>query len=537
MTSLDKVLTTGFCILWAIFIFIDYWFYHPEYAVAIQYFQYVDTILLLGGLGAGIYWANKKWKNHRVGKLLQGGLGIYLVILLISTIIIWTHYHKVSEEFLGFEGFVFLGKITGILAVSYLIFGFCYLLGDLIMSQFFSVQLPSLDTKVVNIAVGISIFSLFLMILGAFSLLNSYLILGLIVGLMMTRWKVTLVFFKATIITPLDKGNHLNWIGFSSLFILLVFISLNIINNTRPLPFGFDALAIYLNLPQMIGSQGSLIEGYSPYYWSLFTSLGYLIFDQTSIAIAIASGGGILSLFSLYAISKKWLNINWSMVVILFFYSLPIINYQSYLDIKTDLGLLFILLTAFLLLIHWLNKKDLSLFKSQTMLNQADKSEEESSSKKPILETILPDSDQLIIILGILSGMALGTKLTALIFVLGILSVFSFIKGGKIGLLANFALTIAIVLIANLDTSLRAYHFNTEWLQWLCLLVGLLGLAYLAIKQRTKFIQLVKVTSIYLCFVGLLYIPWPIKNYKEVGVISFKTFIEGKPIGIPTKGK
>ena len=131
--------------------------------------------------------------------------------------------------------------------------------------------------------------------------------------------------------------------------------------------------------------------------------------------------------------------------------------------------------------------------------------------------------------------MALGTKLTALIFILGVLSVFSFIQAGRIGLLVNFILTFSVILIANLDTSLRAYHFNTDWLQWGCLILGLIGLGYLVIKQREKFFQLVKTASIYLFFAGILYMPWPLKNYKEVGKITFQTFIEGKPTGIPTR--
>ena len=117
--------------------------------------------------------------------------------------------------------------------------------------------------------------------------------------------------------------------------------------------------------------------------------------------------------------------------------------------------------------------------------------------------------------------------------IFAVLSVFSFIKGGKIGFMTNFALTFFVVLMGNLDTSLRTYHLEVDKLKWITLLLGLGGLLYLGYKHRKNLLGLVKVSLVYILFLGLVYLPWPIKNYMETGNLSAQTFIKGKEIGVP----
>ncbi len=532
MTSqLDKALTIGFCALWAIFIFIDYWYYHPSYSVGLTHFQYYDTLLLLGGLGGGTFFAMKKWKNHRLAQYIFGGGGVYVLTMLIISVILWTHYYKISNEFLSvFEGFTLLGKISYILVCTYAVFMACYVLGDLVMTALFSVQFQPREASLIKIGIGITLLSLFITILAFFALFKALYVSPLIIGVLGIGWKSTLAFLQFTLLKPLNQSDDFNWVGFISFFLILVFISLILMANVRPVPFGFDALAIYLNLPNLVSQYGGLIEGYSPYYWSIFIALGNVIFGQLEIVIALSVAGGILSLFVIYEIARKWLNPNFSLSIAAIFYSLPIINYQSFRDIKTDLGLLFILLTAFLVLIKWISTKDAA---SEIKKISTANTEASPEKTKGLLTSFLSESEQLVVILGILSGMALGIKLTGLIFILAILTVFSYQKGGIIGLFANFALTIFVILVGDLDTSLRAYHFGTEPLKWVMGLIGLVALGYVGYKQKDQLISLVKISAIYLFLIGLIYAPWPVKNFQETGELSIKTLIEGKPAGIP----
>ncbi len=546
---LDKILTIGFCFLWALVIFIDYWYYHPSYATAFQYFQYMDSLLIMSVLGGGAFWLINKKREHKIAKHLISGIGIYLLFMLVSAVILWSHYLKISKEMLGVvEGLTYLGKVSYILLACYFVLVANYALGDLFLAYLFDEEIiikPSI-VRIVKLAIGITLFSLFFTMLAFFDVLKIYTTLPLFLLVLGIRWKTMFAFVKTTLWQPLLRKEALNGIGFASFFFLLIFISLNFLSNVRPFPFGFDALAIYLNVPNLISQQGGLIEGYSPYYWSIFIATGQIIFGQLEIAIALSVGGGILSLFAIYEISRKWVNENFSLLIVLIFYSLPLINYQSFRDIKTDLGLLFILLTAFLVLMEWLSLYDNKVLKkgkkqqqeeviqrNELIENPQKINVDHQIVKKGLLSTFFIPSEQLILLLGLLSGMGLGIKLTSLIFIFAVLSVFSFIKGGKIAFLANFALTVFIVLIAELDTSLRAYHFGVTSLQWIMGLLGLLGLGYFGFTQRERFISLVKIAFIYLITLSAIYAPWPIKNFQETGKISIQTLIEGKPVGIP----
>jgi len=461
-----------------------------------------------------------------------------------------------SLEFLA--GLGYLGKVAWLMGGTYLVFTVCYVLGDMFLEKIFTVQFNKRERILIKIALGITLISFLLMLLGFFSLLSLPVIGILFLIILGLGWKSGLFFLKTTLINPIPIGKHLKWWGFGSFFLILLFISFNTLTNVRPVPFGFDALSVYLNLPNLIAFNKGLVEGYSPYYWSLFVSIGNILFDQIEMVIALSVSGGILSLFVVYEISKKWLDSNYALIVTLMLCATPLINYQSFRDIKTDLGLMFILLILVLVLIKWLSMEDEKSFlpvpeyvEKNKMKGKAKKINRKKSLKSKerpqkvipveknegVLGKYLSQSTQLIIILGILSGMSLGIKLTGLIAILGVLSVFSYMKGGTAGFLANFFLTFFIVLIAGLDTSLRPYHFGADYLKWISLVLGLLALAVIAYKSIEKFKSLVKIGIIYISFLTLLYIPWPLKNYQETQALSFKTITEGKVIGVPSKVK
>jgi len=227
-------------------------------------------------------------------------------------------------------------------------------------------------------------------------------------------------------------------------------------------------------------------------------------------------------------------------------YSLPLINFQSYRDIKTDLGLLFILLAVVLALIRWLSLEDESAFryKVDTIVNPV-KNKKGKFKKKKTPETVakiaesstgllgkyLSEKTQLIILVGILSGMAMGIKLTGLIIIFGVLGALAYIKGGPIGFLTAFVFSFAVILLGGLDVTsgLRAYHFSAEKLKLIVPIIGLVGVGYLFIKNRKATFDLMRITTIYGVVALLVYLPWPLKNYQETKRLSIDTFIVGKP--------
>jgi hypothetical protein len=549
--TLNKALTLGFSALWILIIFIDFWYYHIGYGLALEHFQYYDTILLLTVLGGAVFWSLKNLREKQWFRFIANGAGVLLLFLLICGIILWTHYPKVSGEMLDIgSGLIYLGKILYFIGCTYFIFGTCYVLGDFVLPNIFSISFSTREGDLVKMALGVTLITLVLMLLGFLGLLTPLIIFPLILIIVGGRWKSSLSFVKRSLLGQLDKSNGLNWMGFGSFYILLIFLSLNFLTNVRPFPFGFDALSIYLNLPKLIGDSQGLIEGYSPYYWSLFVALGHILFDQIEVVIALSVSGGILSLYVLNEICRKWLDQNYSLLVLILFYTLPLVNYQSFRDIKTDLGLLFILLTIILLLIKWLSLTDKAAFLNKKTAKIVKKNKHKSKAKheapilketpialmeqgKGLLGNYWTEATQMIILLGLFSGMGLGIKLTGLITIFSILSVISYVKGGEIGFLANVVLTFFVIIMAELDLTLRPYHFEVDRLKWASLVIGVGLLGYLGIKNRKAFLDLLRVATVYIAILTVVYMPWPIKNYQETGEISVKTFIEGRDANVP----
>jgi len=98
-----------------------------------------------------------------------------------------------------------------------------------------------------------------------------------------------------------------------------------------------------------------------------------------------------------------------------------------------------------------------------------------------------------------------------------------FLKTDQIGFLSSVALFIFVILAGRLDvpSGLRAYHFAASSFMWIALLLVLLGLGYLFFSKRESLVSSIKSVLLYSVFVGLIYLPWPIKNYSETGKLSF----------------
>ena len=543
--------TLIFSLVWIVLIFLDYWYFHQlGYFQSIKNFQYLDLTILLGLLGGGSYFLLTKLHTSNKPFLLCNGLGIILLFFVISTCIISRHIAKlnIGIQFTSIDIFHFLGNLLLILLGTYFIVLCCYVLGNFVIQKLFSFTFDKLSDMLVRLALGMILLTLMLFLLGAVHLLRNIVLWPLLLLIVGVFWKDALVFLKRTFIKPIAVEHELNWIGFASFYISLVFVSLVYIQNIRPFPYGFDALAVYLNIPNLISENNSLIIGYSPYYWSLFVSLGHILFNKLSMVISLSVLGSILSGVSIYAICSKWIDSNYALFTCLLFFTLPLVNYQSFKDVKTDLGLLFIMLTVIITFIKYLellypddfNRKLAKVVKRTNTKRRKQKLIK--VEKKVVIANIgslskfITKEQEILVLLGILSGMVLGIKLTGLILVFSLISTFSYLKTGGIGFLSSTFFFVFLILAGGLDVAsgLRAYHFGATYMMWISLVLFIVGFVLIWLQNRKRLFELLRTISIYSFFLLLIYLPWPIKNYVETGVISINTFIEGKAVG-PSK--
>ena len=206
------------------------------------------------------------------------------------------------------------------------------------------------------------------------------------------------------------------------------------------------------------------------------------------------------------------MEVNLSLFCLLIFYSLPTINFLAYGDVKVDLGLLFILFAIVLLLINWMDKE--AAYDSMAGLHQSNR----------FKSFIFP------LLLGLLSGFAIGVKLTAIFAVFGVLSIFAFYYFQLKGVITVFFLTIFSIILLRLDqlNGMREAFIGINYIQWLLFLLGIGGLAYFLKNNRNKFIRVSKLGLVYLFFIGIAFSPWLVKNYAETGEISTASLLSGR---------
>ena len=512
LNKINKFIGVGFTGLWIVLILIFYLRQHPEYFYSIKNFQYKE-LLILFFIGITIIYFRKRWlKKFRLPPILYTGIGLWIGIILMASFLYFFQFYKlgIGMDFQISMFFFFLYKLIILQVWLIFITAFSFGIGQFLLSKLVGFDLPKLDNLFISICLGIIIITLILMALGAFSLLKDFVLIPIFLIGFLLLWRKEKYFFQKIFLTRIQFYKSLSFFGFISLFLLLVWVTINFINIARPIPFGYDSLTLYLKLPALINDYGSLVKGYQPYYWSLFMSLGYLLFKQTEYVLALSFLGSLLSLIGFFILIKRWLSINKSIFCLLLFYSLPSINFLVYGDVKVDLGLLSLLFCLLILLINWI------VFEEQI---------------EPIKnELSKPNHLWFSILLGVFSGFAIGVKLTAIFAVFGIIHIFAYSYFNLKGLITIFLLTIFSILLIQLDrlNGMRDSFLGLVYVQWTCGLIGI-GLAtYFSWKWPKKSLALLKTSTIYFLFLGLTFAPWLAKNYAETGEINTNSLLSGR---------
>lgn len=511
-----------FSICWILFIFLDYWQKHPLYYFSFRFFKYLDLVaifLALGTFSTWVFWKIKQQKKF--GKYLTG-LSIYAFSLLIILISLGTYYNKWSAGN-GFSGGMMasiLGKLLFVTGMVFLILIVCYAIGDFFNKKL-KIKLAKEEQYIVSLASGMMLLTLFLFLLGTLSLLKIWTILPLFLIVLFFFRKTVWSHFTTTLLKPITIPKGMNILGAICYYLLLVIVSLNLISIIIPMPMGFDALTLYANLPALINDYSGLVEGFQPYNWSLFMSLGYVLFDSTPIVLTLSSVGGLLCLFVLYRIGRRWfqMNVNYLMLALLALYLTPTVTAQSFVELKVDLALLFITLTIILLSLNWL--KNLS------------KPKEDVNPEFQNIKSIIQSNGELLLI-GLLIGFAMGIKLTTIFLIFAIVAGIWYAYAGKTGFFAIFLLSLSFIFLMRLDdmSGLRNFHAGVNFLTWLLAIGGLVCLQILIFKKWGSLIKGLITTAIIGICLSISFSPWLIKNAIEAENLTSKTLLNGKQPGL-----
>jgi len=551
LKRISSFLSIIFAFIWSFVLLVEYWHYNPFYGQALSFFQYQDLLLLLLLLGAGISWGLKNLNR----KLALNGLAILGIFIFLDVLTMSFCYGKIASISLNGAGLLMhVGNFLLVTLCVYLIYLVCRVLG-IALSTVFPFKVAQVDLPIIQTAFGVLLLTFVLFFLGVFHLLYPFVVAPLLIFVLLFHWKLTVKIIKTTLLQPIPLPGKLNTLGVFSFLFLSLFLVWNFAQLLRPFPMGTDSINLYVNLPSLINDYAGLVDGHQPYNWSLFMSLGLLAFGRVDVVLALSFFGGLMALFALFRLSRKWLDVNYALLCLLLFFSVPMINFLSYMDMKIDMGLLFILLCILILFVNWLsppsirkiekikkakvvplkNKKKGSKFRQSTTVPKKKKEVLPNYllSLKSFFAQRMPTifiQHRLLVLMGLLSGFALGIKLTALLIFFALLTALWYAEGGFLAFLSAVSLSFGGAFLLRLDerAMLRGLHEHVGLLQWLLLVFGIALLFYIGKNRKELVLRLMKMSLVLTAFFLLPMIPWLGKNLLETKKVSVGSLLNGK---------
>ncbi len=511
--TLQDWIFTIFSVLWITIIVTDYLNKQVTYVPSITHFKYTKlfSFLILLGAFLSAYYNRmgflSKWRAIPIN-----GIFIYALIQLVIWLVTLS-YNKYWKAPLDYTNYLHLaGKAIFTLGCTLLLTVAMYSVGNLIRQKLVPSDSNKLTFKLVDISLGFVVYTSVMMLLGAFDLLDQFILLGVITLMGLLNYKASATFIKETLWTPIQRPKDLNFWGGFLAFMILVYITLNYFYTQAPYPLGFDARNYYVNISKLISEAGGLVAGYQPYAWGLVMSTGYIAFKSPEITMFLSVFGGILSLFAIYDFCKNYIktSTNISLVVVLLYLLTPTVTNQFIIEFKIDLTLVFFQLTILNFVLWWLYEKKNASVKDHSLLD----------SKLDF---------SILCILGVLLGYCLAIKVLSVFLIFSIFIGLWWYSKDLIGVIGLTALILGIVIVAKLDeqSGLRSYHLSPDITSYALLIIGASFLALSFVKNKARFIDFSKALILCSLFIVLVFSPWVYKNYTFTKSTSLVSLIMG----------
>lgn len=506
-------------------IVVSYFQNHPTYAAAIGNNKGVVIPLLLvllfviGGWAFAHYMNHNEqevqlhWRPYKVMALLPLLLVIVLTIYFAgssfnSTTISQLIHGNASELTWTAMLWAFGGHVLPIL---FFLLGFTLLLAGLgyRIFQWLHWQLEDrLERMVLGTALGLTILiTLFatLALFGGFTFWPVIVVIVVMALLIWGNWRTVLKDFLWDEITLRFAYNQMTWVWCLILFIVIAF---NIIDLVRPYPIGWDDLGVYMNFPRQIALNGAFIKGFPGQAFMLITSLGYMLGQSATLAMFLAWWGGILALWALYLIGKRFINSEAGILFAALMYGLPMTMHQSFADMKLDMPLFFFIIVGFY-----------TVFRALELRNK----------DKNI-------SYWWLVLSGVFWGMALAVKVTTVLALFPLFIILAW-RYGSIWLALAVGFTLHAFYFYQLVLTPDISPFVRSWIAIISLALACVCAA-VALWKRSQLKQLAHVFLTLILGMVLVWIPWTYKILSDTPVWTpfnlLFTLLSGGPSSGPS---
>lgn len=512
-----KILTwllRAFALGWSSWVFLDYLFFHPEIAKIIEWYPYWSflfvSLIVFCIAAVGLKERPFKWERGEKWQFKKIRGGYLLLAILVLQLAFFQAFKGVNNEpFQSLDGSLIdvLGKLLSVQGAALILLLACFA-GGRRPVNYLAPKLSLSSKRLLSIATGsgILIFAgLILASIGVFNMVSCWIV---ILGLIAWNYKSVWNFVNAILIKPL-KSFELSWFYIPVVFVLSLLISVNALSIIRPVPFGFDALSLYMNLPKLLHEYGALVAGGQAYNWSIFMAYGFNLFDSTVITLYLSVVPGILAAIVVLRLAMLFLPLGKSILAAAVFYSSPIILWQSSFEAKVDLGLTFISCSILLLLFE-------SLFSQQSIK----KFKWELSFSSPMLRVL--------VLVGILSGIAFGIKYTFLFLFVAIAGLLVFASGGAMLWFGFATISIGLSFYLGLQKFSGLQNFGRMDLPAaIAICLGVLAISTGIFVRKRDWKPGLGMLFVLGAVFFLSFLPWPIKHIAESGEVSITSVIQG----------
>lgn len=499
-------------ILWVLLVTIDYINKHPGYYLSFKYFQY-PKLYAFFFLSIGFLIWHFRFDKFFKKKIPINGLSITILAILYSIAISLSHKDfSFSPTSIG-DVFHHVRWVWAVIGILFIMTMTLKSIGQYLNRLTFYKYLES--NYLLDLSIGLVLFISVLFMLGVFGVIspNSVITVLFIFALLNLFDLVKSIqnFFLQRI--RIDNISSLTIFGF---LFCLIYLVLNFQTSIGPYPSGFDSRNFYMNISQLISDNNALVEGFQPYNWSLFMSIGFVLFNKVELAMGISFYGVILVLLASYMLGRKVLKLDSSVIFLCFgvFLVTPAITNQMNVELKIDFGLLFFQI--------------MTLFYAIELLSKLYSPKQETEWKDNV-KSVLP----LICVIGLLSGFGLGIKMINLFMIFNIVALLWWDSKNRIGTIGILSFVLLFFLLGGIDTisGLNLYHLSVKYVIGILALMVVGSLAYSFLKHSYTTKLRFSITVIYLFVTGLMIVPWMIKNYSETHSLNPQSILFGKSPG------
>lgn len=288
----------------------------------------------------------------------------WLIPFLTATLLIysfWLSNFDIKAEPVLFTNIY--GKLLGAIFFLIVVVMFTLSLGKKIKDIFIRDELGGLADFLLSFAFGATVLSVAYFCLALFGLFNQLSILIVFASILLLCIKEFIYWLKVIFIIPNEFSvKFLSPTPFL-LFVFFCFVAENTLEAMRPIPIGHDDLIEYAKNIKLLSESGKLIGGVIPYPWELFVSSVNILSHSWTATSFFNASKSVLAFVSFWFLADYFCKVRKikifsddkfiPILVAIIFYTLPMVVFQSAVDLKVDLAALFFAIMATFIIFKW----------------------------------------------------------------------------------------------------------------------------------------------------------------------------------------